>query len=793
MLKNYFLVAVRHLKRQPGYAALNIIGLTIGIASALLILLYLQQELSFDSYHVNADRVYRVSSDISEPDNSFRWAVTQAPLGKTINAEYPEIINYTRFAGVGDTRVRKGEENYLIERMYLVDSTVFDLFTFDFIQGHPASSLDAPNSVVLSESTAKRIFKGSDPMGQMLETENFSYKVTGIFKDMPNTSHIIADAMVSFSTNERYSNSQSWGGFGLYTYVLLDDKADPKVLEKKLNDEIIEKYVATIFDQFDIEIVYELINMRDIHLYSDFEGEPVPLGNIDYIYIFSAVALFLVLIACINYMNLATARSMRRSLEVGIRKVMGAIQASLMRQFIVESILVALIAIILSILIVLLVIPSFNNFLGTHLEMNALWSAKILWILVAILIFTGVISGSYPAFYLSRFNPVQAIKGGKGSSRTGNVWLRRVLVGLQFSISLFMLMGTVIIYQQMQYVREADMGFNKNQVIHFGMNRNIREKWPAMRNRLMENPLITNASTSSTVPGQGFGKNVMMVETNEGVMESYGIDSYAIDYDYLDVLEIDIKDGRNISRSFSADTITSVLVNEAMVTRMGWTEPIGKKFQFDQDSTVFHRVVGVVSNFNQQSLYNPIEALLFIPDINNSQAMVKIGGDYKNGIAHVQQVWQEFFPNLPFEYQLLDQYFLEAYEEDQLRGQLFLGFALMMIIISGLGLLGLASFTAEQRTKEISIRKVLGANVSGLIVLLVKDFVWLVLIGALPAFLIGYKIMNDWLGGFEYHIEIGIIAFVLVLVLVMAFVITTTGLQAYKAAIINPAEKLKYE
>jgi putative ABC transport system permease protein len=345
----------------------------------------------------------------------------------------------------------------------------------------------------------------------------------------------------------------------------------------------------------------------------------------------------------------------------------------------------------------------------------------------------------------------------------------------------------------MQFVRSADMGFNKDQVVNFSMNNDNAERWPALKNRIMESTLIADASTSSTVPGNGFGKNVMMVETNEGVMESYGIDSYVVDFDYFNTLNIPITEGRNIDRKFVTDTSTSVMINEAMAARMGWEKPIGKKFQFDQDSTVFHQVVGVVKNFHQQSLYNPIEALLFIPSLNNTQALVKVDGDLQAGLSHIESAWQEIFPNLPFEYQLLDQNFLEDYESDQLRGRLFLGFAIMMIIISGLGLLGLASFTAEQRTKEISIRKVLGANIGELIMLLVKDFVWLVLIGALPAFIIGYQIMNSWLNNFEYHITIGFVAYAVVLLLVMAFVVITTGFQAYKAATINPAEKLKYE
>ena len=794
MLKNYFLVAIRHLKRQPGYAALNIIGLTIGIASALLILLYLNQELSYDQYQVNGDRVYRISSDIAEPDNAFRWAVTQAPLGRTITEEFQEIDGFTRFAGGGgDLRLRFGDENYSVDNLFLVDSTVFDLFTFDFLQGHKESALDAPNSIALSKSVADRIFKGENPIGQLLATERFSYKVTGVFQDLPKTSHIRPEALVSFSTNQNYYNSQSWGGFGLYTYILLNEHADPKKVEARLNDEIIKKYVATIFDQFDITIKYELINIRDIHLYSDFEGEPMPLGNIDYIYIFSAVAIFMVLIACINYMNLATARSMRRSLEVGIRKVMGAVRSALIRQFMIESILISLVAILISLLLLAISIPLINSLIGTSLAFTDLLTFETSMALLAIMIFTGILSGSYPAFYLSSFSPIKAIKGGKSVKQSGSVWLRRVLVGVQFSISIFMLIGTLVIYQQMQYVRNADMGFNKDQVISFALNNQMRERWPSLRSSLLQNPNISEASTSSTIPGQGFSKNVMSVETNEGVMETYGIDHYSIDYDYVNVLAIDIAEGRNISREFSSDTATAVLVNEAMVARMGWSDPIGKRFQFDQDSTVFHRVIGVVKNFHQQSLYNPIEALLFIPSLNNDQALVKINGDFKSGLAHIEQSWMEFFPNQPFEYQPLDQNFLDAYQEDELRGNLFLGFALMMIIISGLGLLGLASFTAEQRTKEISIRKVLGANVSGLITLLVKDFVWLVLAGAVPAFLIGYRIMNSWLNEFEYHVSIGILVFILVLCIVLIFVILTTGFQAYKAASVNPSEKLRYE
>lgn len=791
MLKNYFLVAIRHLKRQPTYAFLNIFGLTIGIVSALLITLYLNQELSYDKQHEKAANIYRISSDITEPDNNFRWAVTQAPLGRTVKEEFQEVEQYTRFAGAGNTQLQLDDITYLIEDIYLVDSTIFDVFTFNLLRGDN-QALNAPNTIVLSQSLADRIFKGDDPMGKLLKSEDLSYEVTGIYQDMPQTSHIIADALISFSTNQNYSNSQSWGGFGLYTYVLLNDNADVSTVEEKLNTDIIDKYVATIFDQFDITIIYELINVKDIHLMSTFEGEPTATGNIDYVYIFLAVAVFLILIACINYMNLATARSMRRSLEVGLRKVMGAPRSSLIRQFIVESILITLVSFILSLLVLLVAVPTINNFVGTNLIMSDLLSKEILLTCLGILVMTGLLGGSYPAFYLSGFSPINAMKGG-GSKRTGNVWLRRILVGVQFSISIFMLAGTVIIYQQMQFVRNADLGFDKEQVVNFNLNRTIRESWPVLRTKLIQSPNISRAGTATTAPGSGYGKNVMNVETNTGVMENFGIDSYGIDYDFFPSLGIEIVDGRNISAEYPSDTATAVMINEAMVVRMGWDDPIGKKFQFSQDSTVFHRVVGVVKNYHQQSLYNPIEALLFIPSLNNSQAMVKVEGDYESGIAHIEASWNELFPNTPIEYELLDQNFIAEYEEDQLRGQLFLGFSFMMIIISGLGLLGLASFTAEQRTKEISVRKVLGASVKGLVTLLVKDFIWLVIIGALPAFLISYNLMNRWLNSFEYHIDVQVIVFVAVLLITIVMVIFTTGYHAYKASTSNPSDNLKYE
>jgi len=791
MLKSYLMVSIRHLMRQPTYAALNILGLTTGIVSSLLIILYLSQELSYDKHHAKADRVYRISSDITEPDNAFRWSVTQLPLGRTVKSEFEEVEQYVRFIGNGRTKFIKDDINYFEEDVYLVDSTVFDVFSFNLLSGNPQTALQNPSSMVISQTMAKKIFGNENPVGQILKTDRNSFEITGVYEDLPKTSHIIPNAMMSASTSDR-NNSQSWGGFGIYTYVLLREGVDPKVVEAKLND-IIDKYVAVIFDQFDIKIKYEMIGIKDIHLYSTFQGEPEALGNIKYIYIVAAVAVFLIVIASINYMNLSTARSMRRALEVGIRKVMGAQRGMLIGQFITESVVLTVVSLLFSLIILAVAVPIFNGALGTSLSMADILHPQLILVVVGILIVTGFVSGSYPAFYLSGFKPAAVLKG-KGASRAGNKWLRRILVGIQFSISIFMLIGTFIIYDQMQYLRSKDLGFDKENVVRVLLgNQQSREKYPVFKNALKQNPNIVSVASASTAPGDGYGKNVMNVETNEGVMEDYGIDSYVVDYDYFPTLGVPFEKGRNISSEYPSDTATAVMVNEAMVARMGWDEPIGKKFQFDQDSTVFHRVVGVVKDFHQRSLYNPIEALMFIPSLNNSNVLIKTSGDVKAALSAIEASWNEVYPGIPFEATFLDEEFMEQYETDQLRGKLFLGFSLMMIFIACLGLLGLASFMAEQRTKEVSIRKVLGANTGGLVTLLVKDFVWLVLVGALPAFVLGYYFMNDWLQSFEYHVDINLLLFLVVLLIILIISVVTTGYHALKAANANPASNLKYE
>ena len=801
MFTNHLAVAIRNLRRQPGYTVLNILGLTIGIAATLFILMYIADETRFDAYNSKADRIYRVSADITEPDDHFRWAQTQAPLAPQLKEDYPEVEEFVRFVPNGKTRFQYSDRYYFEDRTFLVDSTVFSVFDFDFLQGSPSDALKAPNSVVLSKSLAQKIFGNNNPMGEVLKTvSGRDYKVTGVYKDMPSSAHLIANAMISANTFPFLTNPDpgSWGGFGNYNFVLLKEGTDARAFAAKL-PEVVEKYVAVIFDELNIKVRYELIALKDIHLHSNFENEPEPTGQVGFLYIFGAVGLFLLLIACINYMNLATARATKRALEVGIRKVLGSERRQLIGQFLFESVLFTLVALVLSFSLVFLAVPLFNNAFDLHLDRSLLWSPQILTGALAIVLLTGIAGGSYPAFFLSAFQPIKVLKGtlSKGS---GNPNLRKALVAVQFGITLFMIIGTGIIYDQMHYLRTKDLGFNKDHVLTFQLQgREGREKYPALREKLLQNPRFAQVATSTTSPGvQDYGKAVMNIEKADGTMDQYGVDNYGVDYDFFPTMGMTLVAGRNFSREYGTDSLDAVMVNEAMVRRMGWDDPIGRKFQFGTEDTIpFVKVVGVVKDFHQRSLYDPIEPILFYPRSNNGVVHARISAnnpsEVTQAITAAEQVWREVFPNVPFEYDFIDASFMELYHADQIRARFFTLFSVLMIFIACLGLLGLASFTAEQRTKEIGIRKVLGAGTGDLIYLLTRSFVFLVLLAALPAFGAAWYFMTKWLNTFAYHTNMNYWLYGLAFVMVVLITLFTTGYHAIKAAFLNPVKSLRTE
>jgi len=794
MLKNLLLVALRNFRRDKWYSLLNILGLTIGITFGLLLIFYIKDELSYDRYNEKLDRIFRITSFIKEQDKPMlKWTSTQNPLGPTLKREYPEVEESVRFVNNGKNMFQSGELRLYIEKVYYTDSSVFKVFTYPFLEGDPRTALVAPKSIVLTQSVAKEYFgKSVGVVGKSLQNDKGEvFKITGVVKDVPANSHLRFNLLISLSTLGK-DFDQGWGGFGIYTYVLLKPNTDSVTFEKKLLP-MYDKYMAPIFAKYNIKIHYGVQPVASIHLHSDFQGEPEDLGSIYYIYIFASVALFMLLIACINYMNLATARSARRAKEIGIRKVTGSTRSQLVAQFLVESTLTAVFALLLSIGCVALLLPLFNSLAGKSISFGSLMEPDTFLILVAVILFVGLVGGSYPAFYLSKFNPVDVLKGSlsKGSS---NVVLRRILVVLQFSISMIMIICTWVVYNQLQYLRDKDLGFDKKEVLSLNVNANgdVTSKIIAFRNEMRKNPQILAVSTSQAVPGNDVGFNLFAVESKNGFVNQ-GVFVYGADEDYVKTLGMTIKRGRNFDGL--TDTLHSILVNENMVKYFQWDNPIGKRVKFPGDTSGrFWEVVGVVHDFNQRSLYNPITPLIIRYSRNNNGIQLKL--DPKNipgTIAGIEKTWKADFPDLPFSYTFLDQDLDSQYASDQKRGKIFTSFSILTILITCLGLLGLIAFTTQQRQKEISIRKIMGAGIGQIVPLLTTNFILLVAISCLFACPVAGWFMYKWLTLFSDHIGLTPLPFLLSALTVLLITLLTVTFHTLKAAVANPSKSLRSE
>lgn len=797
MLKNLLKVSFRTLIKDKTYSLLNIAGLTIGITCSLFLFMYILHELSYDRYHKNAQNIYRVVSNIKETDNAFTWAVAQIPLAEELQLNYPEVKHAVRFFGTGRTQYKNGEQQFYEEEFYLADSTVFDMFTYPFLYGDPTTALDNPFSIVLTEKTANKYFSDlSAAIGQSIQNhDGEDFKVTGIMKDVPLNSHFIFDALISRNTRPDFQGS--WGNFGVFTYIQLPQGYDLSRMYASL-DKVIKEKVDPIFEQYGITIGYELQPILDIHLYSKIQDEAEAGGDISYIYIFISVALFMLVIACINYMNLATARSVNRAREVGVRKVMGSQRRQLIAQFITESVVIALIALLLSIILVYALLPLFNQLANKALPFSFILQWPVIAALLAIVLFVGIVGGSYPAFYLSGFNPVQVLKG-KVSARGGSATFRKVLVVFQFGISIFMLIATLIVFNQLQYMRNKDLGFEKEHVVRLSLNEEaLRDKSRVLVDRLKQSPDVVSVGMASSSPGQGIGKLLLKVEDNEGKLVDRGVDLFFAGYDFVKTLGMKIVEGRDFSRDVISDTTYAVLVNEAMVARMSWDNPIGKKFisEGGDDPDIEKHVVGVIKDYHQNSLYDPIEPLMVILQLESGNVFVRTAeGDVRQSLKSIEQAWQDVFPTYTFAYEFLDADFNSQYKADEKRSQIFTAFSALTIIIACLGLLGLAAFTTEQRTKEIGVRKVIGASIKNLVVLVSREFFLLVGLGMVLAFPVAWYFTSDWLQNFAYRIDLEGQWPTFVLCALVAFLITllTVGYHVIRAASVNPVKSLRDE
>jgi len=795
MIKNLFLVAIRNFRRDKWYSLLNILGLTIGIAFSLFLLFYIKDELSYDRYNEKASRIYRINANIKEADkDTMRWAVTPFPMGPALSKDYPEVEEAVRFVSNGKTLYKNGEIRLYEDKVFFADSNLFRVFTYKFIEGNPQTALVAPNSMVLTQSVAEKFFGKTKPyIGKTLENASGDvYKITAVIRDVPRNSHIRFNIVMSKSSLPA-DFANNWGGFGFYTYVLLKPNTSAAAFEKKLLP-VYDKYLASIFAQFNIRMRFSVQRISSIHLHSTMNNEPEELGSTSYIYIFSAVAFFMLLIACINYMNLTTARSARRSKEIGIRKVTGSSKLQLVAQFLIESTLTAFFAFLLSIGAIALLLPTFNSLSGKFISFSTLLEPGTILIILAVVVFTGLVGGSYPAFYLSKFNPINVLKGtlSKGSS---NVTLRRSLVVIQFSISMIMLICTWVVYGQLKYLRSKDLGFNKDQVLTISANtdRDVKGKVLAFKNDMRTNPQISSVSTSQGVPGSGINFSLFSIESKNGFVDK-GVDCYGVDEDYFKTLGMKIVKGRNFSGL--PDTLHSIIVNENMVKEFSWGDnAIGKRVKFPGDTSgKYLEVVGVVKDFNQKSLYNPIAPLLLYYRPNNNSIQLKLDAkDISSTVAKVEKSWKGFFPDLPFQYTFLDRDFDSQYVADQKRGKIFVAFSALTILITCLGLLGLIAFTTEQRQKEISIRKVMGANAGQIVPLIIRNFLALIGLSCIVAFPVAWYFMDKWLKIFTYNTGLAVTPFILSACAVLLITLLTVIFHTLKAALANPVRALRTE
>ncbi|HUZ58651.1 MAG TPA: ABC transporter permease [Hanamia sp.] len=795
MIKNLLIIAARNFKKDKWYSLLNLLGLTIGITFSLFLIFYVRDELSYDRYNKKADRIFRIATYIQERDKNTNWTLTQAPLAATLKKDYPEVEESARFIKKERISFKYGDNNFYETKVYYADSTVFRIFTYPFIEGNPATALTEPNSIVISKTLADKYFGGNtSAIGKTLRTVYDIYKVTGVIKDVPHNSHLRFDMLISWSSLPKNRNGDDdWGNFNNFTYVLLKPKTSAAAFNKKLAP-MYEKYMAPIFAQFNVKMHYVVQPITAIHLHSKLEREPEALGSMSYIWIFSAVAFFMMLIASINYMNLTTARSASRAKEIGIRKVTGCSRKQLILQFLGESVITALVAVLLSFLLLMLLLPAFNTLSGKQFTLGTLFQPFNIFLLLGIGLFTGLAGGSYPAFYLSSFKPANILKGAL-SKASGNINLRRSLVVLQFSISMIMLICTWVVYSQLSYLQKRDVGFDKNQVMIVTVNtgQDERSKINAMDNDFRSLADVKMVGSGNCYPGNpNIGFDLFRIQTDSGYIDK-AVECYAIDESFLPTLHIPVVKGRNFSGL--SDTLHSIVVNEAMVKHFGWKEAIGKRVKFAGDtSSDYFEVVGVIKDFNQESLYNPIAPLLMFYRPNGNLIQVKMStGNLETSIAQIGNTWKKYFPNLPFEYKFLDEDFNSQYAADQKRGKIFAAFSLLTIIITCLGLLGLTAFTTQQRQREISIRRVMGANIAQIVTLVTVNYLWLALIAALIAFPIAYYFMHNWLSIFPYNPGLSVIPFILSALVIVFTAVITVMFHSTKAALANPAESLGNE
>jgi len=800
MIKNYLKIAFRNLTRQKGYSLINITGLAVGMACAIFILLWAQDELNYDGFHQNKDNIFRVATLFYEEGGTFHGAQTPAPVASFLKNNFPEIqksttVNFGWLTGNSRNIIKLGEKSFYTDDLILTDPSFFDIFSFPFLQGDKKTALENPNSVILTHSTAEKCFGSEDPMNKTIQVDGNPVTVTGVIADVPQNSHLRFDVVLPLiyvrNTNREFFLTK-WDSYGFATYVTLQDGVAINEINQKIDD-LIRKNDPNFGDTAAYIFLQSLSKIRLFNV----DGS---VGFMRYVYIFSTIALIILLIACVNYMNLSTARSGKRAKEISLRKVVGSKRANIIWQFFSESMLYACISFLISMLIVILLLPQFNELTGKQISFNSA-NPGLLFGLFVVALFTGIIAGSYPALYLSSFIPIEILNKSKSTGAKKSP-LRKILVVFQFSLSIGLIICMTIVSAQVGYMRDAEIGFEKENVITLPISGKIENIVESFKNELKQNPDIVNVSLKSTSPLSpgGTSGTISWEGKNPDLKVNWSLPM--VDHDYFKILNMKIVDGRDFSREIKSDLQEGFILNEEAVRQGNIQNPVGKQITVNSKNGI---IIGVVKNAKLNSLRFAISPQAYHLSKTMGEQFqtlfIKIDSGEDDhpfntitaSLAHIERVWKKFMPDSPFEYRFLDEMLENQYRTEIRISRILNTFTFLAIFLSCLGLLGLTSFMAEQRTKEIGVRKVLGASITGIVILLSKEFAKWVLLANLIAWPLAYYFMSQWLQEFSYRIDIGIGTFIASAVIAFIIALLTVSFLSIKAALANPIESLRYE
>jgi putative ABC transport system permease protein len=807
MFRNHLKTAWRNLVKRKGFSFINIFGLAVGLTCFMLIAVFVYNELSYDNYPAEAENIYRVELSVTGNGNVVVYPDVDVAVGQGIKHEFPEVEAVTRIFPARDF-VKYGVKEFREEHLSFADSNFLQMFSIPLIQGDPASALVQPNSIVVSKDFAKKYFGNESPLGKTLSigTGGAAFKVTGMIDRVPDNTHFHFDAFISRSTfPTRY---ETWSNLGNFTYIRLNKNADPKKLEAKFPALVAAHVVPEVQHDMGVSLaeaqksvntfVFSLRPLRDIHLYSHTKYELEPNGDIKYVYIFSVLALFILLLACVNFTNLSTARASRRAREVGVRKVLGSEKRQLIFQFLAESVLITFFALLFAYALTGILLPYFNHIAGKDISYRFFLDYRCVSVLLLVSLAVGIVSGIYPAFFLSGFHTIQVLKGAGAAPGSQKKWLRSGLIIFQFFVSTGLIIATLIVFQQLHFMQHQKLGYDKEQVLYLQNTQllGMRDARNAFKQRLLQDTRIVNASVGTNLPGNP-DMDGTQVYPREKQNSENGSEIHAnifhVDYDYIPTLGISMARGRNFSKEFPTDSF-AVVINEAAVQELGWsgTDPIGKTIVTSGQHE--YTVIGVTQDFHYASLRQKVAPLMMELSYPGPGLIVRIKTtDVSLLLADIKKQWDRFNPGAPFAYYFLDEHFAQLYAAEERTRQIFSSFALIAILIASLGLFGLSAFVIEQRTKEIGIRKVLGASVRQVLTLVSKEFIFLIIIACIIAIPVTWWAMNVWLQEFAYRITIGPWVFGIAGILAIVIAIVTISFQAIRAALANPVKSLRSE